>query len=95
LLPDAIDADPEKPAGLYTAWMVVIQKFGIGLSVFLLGNILTFSGYKACTIASRLPPSALTTIRLCMGLIPAVMVVLGLLIMRRWPRRAHPQAIYS
>jgi GPH family glycoside/pentoside/hexuronide:cation symporter len=95
LLPDAIDADPEKPAGLYTAWMVVIQKFGIGLSVFLLGNVLTFSGYKACTIASRLPPSALTTIRLCMGLIPAVMVVLGLLIMRRWPRRAHPQAIYS
>ncbi len=25
LLPDAIDEDPEKPAGLYTAWMVLIQ----------------------------------------------------------------------
>ena len=29
LLPDAIDEDPEKPAGLYTAWMVLIQKIGI------------------------------------------------------------------
>ena len=31
LLPDAIDADPEKPAGIYTAWMVLIQKLGIGV----------------------------------------------------------------
>jgi succinate dehydrogenase/fumarate reductase flavoprotein subunit len=29
LLPDAVDADPDKPAGLYTAWMVVAQKLGI------------------------------------------------------------------
>ena len=89
LLPDAIDADPEKPAGLYTAWLVVIQKFGIGLSIFVLGNVLTLSGYRACTNAALLPQSALTTIRLCMGIIPAVMVVLGLLVVRRWPRRAH------
>ncbi|MGB7565163.1 MAG: MFS transporter, partial [Prochlorococcaceae cyanobacterium] len=41
------------------------------------------------------PQSALVAIRLCMGLIPAVMVVLGLLVMRRWPERGahrlHPQ----
>ena len=37
LLPDAIDEDPEKPAGLYTAWMVLIQKIGIAFSVQLLG----------------------------------------------------------
>jgi hypothetical protein len=28
-----------------------------------------------------------------MGLIPAVLVVLGLLVMRRWPRRMHPIAL--
>jgi Na+/melibiose symporter-like transporter len=33
------------------------------------------------------PASALTAIRLCMGLIPAVLVVLALLVMRRWPRQ--------
>jgi GPH family glycoside/pentoside/hexuronide:cation symporter len=47
LLPDAIDADPDKPAGLYTAWMVIIQKIGIGFSVFMLGNGLSLSGYRA------------------------------------------------
>jgi GPH family glycoside/pentoside/hexuronide:cation symporter len=26
-------------------------------------------------------------IRLCMGLIPAVLIVLGLVVMRRWPER--------
>ena len=39
LLPDAIDEDPEKPAGLYTAWMVLIQKIGIAFSVQLLGYL--------------------------------------------------------
>jgi len=35
LLPDAIDCRPwTKPAGLYTAWMVITQKLGIGLAVF-------------------------------------------------------------
>ena len=29
--------------------------------------------------------SALTALRLCMGLIPAVLVVLALVVMRRWP----------
>ena len=88
LLPDAIDADPDRPAGLYNAWMVIIQKFGIGLSVFVLGNILSLSGYRTCGSAGQ-PDSALGTIRLAMGLIPAVLVVLGLLLMRSWPRRPH------
>jgi len=86
LLPDAIDADPDKPAGLYTAWMVVTQKLGIGLAVFLLGNILSLSGYQA-SLAQLQPSSALFTIRLSMGLIPALLVVLGLVVMRRWPER--------
>ncbi len=89
LLPDAIDADPDKPAGLYTAWMVITQKMGIGVAVFLLGNVLSLSGYKAARGLLQ-PDSALLTIRLCMGIIPAVLIVLGLVVMRRWPERgAH------
>lgn len=90
LLPDAIDADPEKPAGVYTAWMVLIQKLGIGLSVQLLGVLLSISGYissqdclKASTCLEQ-PESAITTIRICMGLIPSVLVGLGLFIMKDW-----------
>ncbi len=90
LLPDAVDADPDKPAGIYTAWMVLIQKIGIGLSVQLLGVLLTFAGYRSsfdcialaeCTEQSA---TAITTIRICMGLIPSLFVVFGLFIMKGW-----------
>jgi len=87
LLPDAIDADPEKPAGQYSAWMVLAQKVCISVVIALLGALLTASGYSEALTNSGQPASAITTIRLCMGLIPAVLVVLGLLVMRRWPEK--------
>ncbi len=96
LLPDAIDADPEKPAGVYTAWMVLIQKVGIGLSVQLLGLLLTFAGYKSSINCSEIiecidqPLTAQLSIRVCMGLIPAVLVAIGLLTMRRWTDTHNP-----
>jgi GPH family glycoside/pentoside/hexuronide:cation symporter len=85
LLPDAIDADPEKPAGQYSAWMVLAQKVCISAVIALLGVLLSASGYSEALAASAQPHSALVAIRLSMGLIPAVLVVLGLLVMRRWP----------
>ncbi|MFM7086402.1 MAG: MFS transporter [Cyanobium sp.] len=85
LLPDAIDADPERPAGQYSAWMVLAQKLCISVVIALLGSLLTASGYQEALAASAQPASAVSTIRLCMGLIPAVLVLLGLLLMRRWP----------
>jgi len=86
LLPDAIDADSEKPAGLYSAWMVFAQKICISVALFLFGNLMSLTGYAASSGILQ-PASALTAIRLCMGLIPAVLVVLALLVMRRWPRQ--------
>jgi GPH family glycoside/pentoside/hexuronide:cation symporter len=86
LLPDAIDADPEKPAGLYSAWMVFTQKICISLALFSFGNLMSLSGYVAARGIVQ-PDSALIAIRLCMGLIPATLVVLGLVVMRRWPER--------
>ena len=98
LLPDAIDADPARPAGLYTAWMVFGQKLIIGLSMSVFGALLSLTGYissEACSGALSFieqPATALLAIRLCMGLIPATLVAFGLLVMRRWPDRgAHLQ----
>ena len=93
LLPDAIDEDPEKPAGLYTAWMVLIQKIGIAISVQLLGVLLELSGYQSCFVDKdnfnivEQCISAQLTIRLCIGLIPSVLVIIGLLIMRKWDQK--------
>ncbi len=94
LLPDAIDDDPEKAAGIYTAWMVLIQKIGIGFSVQLLGLLLSFAGYRSAIDCQNLsicldqPSSAITTIRICMGLIPSVLVAIGLAIMKSWPPKS-------
>ncbi len=93
LLPDAIDADPEKPAGIYTAWMVLIQKIGIGLSVQILGVLLSVAGYRSITECTdsvsclSQPSTAQITIRICMGLIPALLVTIGMLLMKRWPNQ--------
>jgi GPH family glycoside/pentoside/hexuronide:cation symporter len=87
LLPDAIDVDPERPAGQYSAWMVLAQKVCISAVISLLGVLLTASGYQESLASSAQPASAVATIRVCMGLIPAVLVVLGLLVMRRWPEK--------
>ena len=46
---------------------------GIGVAVFALGNGLSLSGYQAAQGLAQ-PTTALTTIRLCMGLIPAVLL---------------------
>jgi len=88
LLPDAIDVDPEKPAGQYSAWMVLAQKVCISAVIALLGVLLSASGYSETLAAHAQPASALLAIRLCMGLIPAILIVLGLLLMRRWPEKA-------
>lgn len=90
LLPDAIDADPEKPAGLYSAWMVFTQKICISLALFFFGNLMSLSGYQAAQGILQ-PEGALLAIRMCMGLIPALLVVLGLVVMRRWPERGQHQ----
>ncbi len=93
LLPDAIDQDPEKPAGIYTAWMVLIQKIGIALSVQILGFLLYISGYQSCFVDQNnlniieQCTSAQLTIRLCIGFIPSVLVVIGILIMRKWDQK--------
>jgi GPH family glycoside/pentoside/hexuronide:cation symporter len=84
LLPDAIDVDPEKPAGLFSAFMVFVQKLCISLVLFSFGGLMSLSGYLPA-LGMAQPPAALVAIRLCMGLIPAVLVVLGLVVMRRWP----------
>ena len=73
--------------------MVLIQKIGIGLSVQVLGLLLYVSGYQSCFVdKSSLNiieqcTSAQLTIRLCIGFIPSILVIIGLLIMRKWDRK--------
>ena len=73
--------------------MVLIQKIGIAISVQLLGVLLELSGYQSCFVDEdnfnivEQCISAQLTIRLCIGLIPSVLVIIGLLIMRKWDQK--------
>jgi len=73
--------------------MVLIQKVGIALSVQLLGFLLYLSGYQSCFVDKdslsiiEQCTSAQLTIRLCIGFIPSVLVMIGILVMRNWDRK--------
>ena len=88
-LPDAIDAQPGHPAGLITAFMVQIQKLGSALSAFVLGALLSASGYQA-SLGTSQPEQALVMIRLCIGVIPAGLVMVAVWVMRHWPPGLSP-----
>ncbi|MXY62653.1 MAG: MFS transporter, partial [Synechococcus sp. SB0665_bin_28] len=90
LLPDAIDADPDHPAGFYTAWMVLVQKLGIGLGILVVGFVLEWSGYLASQGVDQ-PDGAVVMIRLCISVVPGTLITLGLVVMRHWPRRSAQQ----
>ncbi len=73
--------------------MVLIQKIGIAFSVQLLGFLLYLSGYQSCFVDNNglnifeQCYSAQLTIRLCIGFIPSILVIIGLLIMQKWDRK--------
>ena len=73
--------------------MVLIQKIGIAFSVQLLGFLLYLSGYQSCFVDQNniniggQCTSAQLTIRLCIGFIPSILVIIGLLIMKKWDRK--------
>ena len=78
--------------------MVFGQKLIIGVSMSVFGVLLSFTGYISSEASSgamdfiEQPALALLAIRMSMGAIPAILVVFGLLLMRRWPDRgAHLQ----
>jgi GPH family glycoside/pentoside/hexuronide:cation symporter len=70
--------------------MVLAQKVCISAVIALLGVLLSASGYNEALPPLAQPDSALVAIRLCMGLIPAILIVLGLVVMRRWPHPGLP-----
>lgn len=82
-LPDAVDSEPNHPAGLITAFMVQIQKLGSAASVFVLGLVLSWSGYEA-SLGEQQSESAITMIRLSMGLVPALLIMVCLWVMKDW-----------
>ncbi len=92
LMPDVIDYDElntgERREGLYYGFMVLLQKFGLALGIFLVGKGLAAAGFIE-TRAGMTPPvqpdSALTAIRISIGPLPTVALVIGMVLAWFYP----------
>jgi len=86
LVPEIIEYDELKTGqrreGVYYGFMVLLQKVGLGLAVFLVGIALEAAGFLAKSPGQpppEQPESALTAIRIAIGPLPGICLVLGLL----------------
>ncbi|MCS6783212.1 MAG: MFS transporter, partial [Gloeomargarita sp. SKYG98] len=88
----------QRREGIFYSLMVFLQKVGLALGLFLVGQTLEWSGFIK-TVAGQpeplQPPSALLTIRLMIGPIPGVVLLIGLVFAYLYPitREKHAEIL--
>lgn len=94
LLPDVIELDEletgQRREGAFYGFFVLLQKLGVALGVFLVGQVLQYSGYvspaaNADPLTVTQPASALTAIRWMIGPIPALILLAGMVMVYLFP----------
>ena len=92
MLPDVIDADELKTGqrreGVFYSFMVFLQKMGLALALWFVGQIIEWAGYIK-SVPDAPPPvqpeSALWAIRLLIGPLPAIALVAGIILTYFYP----------
>ena len=92
MIPDVIELDElntgQRREGLFYGFMVLLQKIGLALGLFLVGIALETSGFIK-SVAGAAPPiqpaSALLAIRIAIGPLPTVFLLLGLVLAYFYP----------
>ncbi|HEY9645636.1 MAG TPA: MFS transporter [Chroococcidiopsis sp.] len=102
MMPDVIELDElrtgQRREGIFYGFMVLLQKIGLAVGVFLVGQTLGWSGFLETTAgqpAPVQPASALFAIRLLIGPIPAVILLGGVILAYFYPitREVHAQIL--
>jgi glycoside/pentoside/hexuronide:cation symporter, GPH family len=100
MIPDVIELDElrtgKRREGIFYAFMVLLQKFGLALGLFLVGIALEASGFiqrQAGQPIPDQPESALWAIRLAIGPLPAIFLIGGLVLAYFYPitREIHAE----
>jgi GPH family glycoside/pentoside/hexuronide:cation symporter len=85
MIPDVTDLDEletgQRREGIFYAFMVLLQKFGLAMGLFLLGQGLALAKFKEnipCQPVPIQPESALFAIRLAIGPLPTIALIIGL-----------------
>jgi glycoside/pentoside/hexuronide:cation symporter, GPH family len=91
MVPDVIEWDEletgQRREGVFYAFMVLLQKFGLAAGLFLLGQGLAFAGFREKTgcVQPEQPASAIEAIKWAIGPIPTVVLILGLVLAYFYP----------
>jgi GPH family glycoside/pentoside/hexuronide:cation symporter len=100
MLPDVIELDElrtgERREGIFSGFMVLLQKMGLGVALFLVGQALGLAGFIE-SVPGEAPPqqpeSALFAIRSAIGILPMLSLIAGLILAYFYPlsRDVHKQ----
>ncbi|WP_299485420.1 MFS transporter [Acaryochloris sp. IP29b_bin.137] len=102
MLPDVIELDElktgERREGVFYAIMVFLQKMGLALGIFLVGQALEASGFISPPPGEPIPnqpAAALWAIRVIIGPLPTVILLIGLLLAYFYPisREVHAEIL--
>lgn len=102
MIPDVIELDElqtgQRREGMFYAFMVLLQKFGLAAGLFLVGQALDTAGFIESVAGQPIPQqpdSALLAIRLAIGPIPTLVLILGLVLAYFYPitREVHAEIL--
>lgn len=84
MIPDVIELDElntgQRREGIFYSFMVLLQKFGLALALFLVGQALEWSGFIGRQPGEPIPvqpDSALLAIRIAVAPLPTVVLIIG------------------
>jgi GPH family glycoside/pentoside/hexuronide:cation symporter len=103
MLPDVIELDEletgQRREGVFYGFFVLLQKLGLALNLFLIGQMLELTGYitppPGTTTPIEQPASTLFAIRLLVGPLPALLLLAGVYLVYRFPitKEQHEQTL--
>jgi GPH family glycoside/pentoside/hexuronide:cation symporter len=103
MLADVVDVDElntgRRREGLYSGYMVFLRKLATALAIFVVTRVLASVGFQEGTTGGLMtieqPERALVTLRLLVGVVPALLLVLSVVFAWRYPlsRTAHQQIL--
>lgn len=102
MLPDTIELDELKTGkrreGVFYGFFVFLQKMALALATSVVGGVLQAAGYIPSTPAQPSPvqpESALTAIRIAIGPLPAIVLLIGIVLVIMFPitKASHAQTL--
>jgi glycoside/pentoside/hexuronide:cation symporter, GPH family len=78
----------QRREGIFYSFMVLLQKFGLALALFLVGQALEFSGFIERTPGAAIPvqpESALLAIRIAIAPLPTLFLIIGVVLTYFYP----------